>query len=89
MRLFLPDGLVGNDDLGPILLGQLGSDGVQLLGDNIDSLASFTLLNRVIACEIGLDIKSTERGITSRLSPMQRITLRPPSIAAFVLLETN
>lgn len=89
MQLFLPDGLVGNDDLGPILLGQLGSDGVQLLGDNIDSLASFTLLSRVIACEIGLDIKSTGREITSRLSPMQRITLRPPSIAAFVLLETN
>jgi hypothetical protein len=39
-----PDGLVGNDDLGPLLLGQLLGGGVELTGNDLDSLVGLTLL---------------------------------------------
>lgn len=41
----LPDGLVGNDNLSPLLLAQLLSGSVELAGDNLDSLVGITLLN--------------------------------------------
>lgn len=37
-----PDGLVGNDDLAPV--GNLGLEGLELLLDDLDGLASLTLL---------------------------------------------
>lgn len=39
-----PDGLVGDDNLGPLLLGELLGGSVQLAGDNIDGLVGLTLL---------------------------------------------
>ena len=40
----LPDGLVGDDDLVPLLLAELLGNSVQLAGDNLDGLIGFTLL---------------------------------------------
>lgn len=40
----IPDGLVGNDDLSPLLLAQLLSAGIELSGDNVDGLVGFPLL---------------------------------------------
>lgn len=45
-----PDGLVGDNNLGPLLLGELLGGSVQLAGDNIDGLVGLALLlqkNRV------------------------------------------
>lgn len=47
---FIPDGLVSNDDLVPLLFGQLLSGSVELAGDNVDGLAGLTLLH-AIGCE--------------------------------------
>lgn len=44
-----PDGLVGNDDLGPVGRADLGLQGIQLLGDNGDGVAGLTLLQRLAA----------------------------------------
>lgn len=41
----LPDGLVGNDNLSPLLLAQLLSGSVELAGDDLNSLVGLTLLN--------------------------------------------
>lgn len=41
-----PDGLVGNDDLGPVR-ADLGLEGGELLGDDVDGLAGLTLLERL------------------------------------------
>lgn len=40
----LPDGLVGNDNLGPLLLAQHLGGGVELAGDDLESLVGLTLL---------------------------------------------
>ena len=40
----VPDGLIGNDDLGPLLLGELLGGGVELAGYDFDGLVCFTLL---------------------------------------------
>lgn len=42
-----PDGLVGNDNLGPV--GDLGLEGGELLGDNSDGVARLTLLEALTA----------------------------------------
>lgn len=42
--LCLPDGLVGNDNLSPLLLGELGGDGVELVGNDIEGLVGLALL---------------------------------------------
>lgn len=42
-----PDGLVGNDDLGPVAGANFGLEGVQLLGDDSDSRAGLALLERL------------------------------------------
>jgi hypothetical protein len=39
-----PDRLVGNDDLSPLLLGQLLGGGVELTGNDLDGLVGLTLL---------------------------------------------
>jgi hypothetical protein len=39
-----PDGLVGNDNLCPLLLGQLLGGGIELTGDDLDGLVGFALL---------------------------------------------
>lgn len=44
-----PDGLVGNDNLGPVTGANLGLEGVQLLGDDRDGRAGLTLLERLAA----------------------------------------
>lgn len=44
-----PDGLVGNDDLGPVTGANLGLESVQLLGDDRDGGAGLTLLERLAA----------------------------------------
>ena len=44
---YVPDGLVGNDDLGPLLLGELLGGGVELAGYDFDGLVCFTFLRRV------------------------------------------
>lgn len=44
-----PNGLVGNDDLGPVL--DLGSDGLELVDDDVDGLASLALLQALTAAE--------------------------------------
>lgn len=44
-----PDGLVGNDNLGPVTGANLGLEGVQLLGDDRDGGAGLTLLERLAA----------------------------------------
>lgn len=41
-----PDGLVGDDDLGPVR-ADLGLEGGELLGDDVDGLAGLTLLERL------------------------------------------
>lgn len=41
---YVPDGLVGNDDLGPLLLGELLGGSVELAGNDFDGLVGFTLL---------------------------------------------
>jgi hypothetical protein len=43
---FIPDGLVGNDDLVPLLCAQLLGDSVKLAGDNLDGLVGLTLLHK-------------------------------------------
>lgn len=40
----VPDGLVGDDDLSPLLLGELLGGGVELPGDDVDGLVGLTLL---------------------------------------------
>lgn len=40
----LPDRLVGNDNLVPLLLAQLLSGGIELAGHDFDSLVGFALL---------------------------------------------
>lgn len=40
----LPDGLVGDHHLGPLLLGELGGGGVELAGDDLDGLVGFPFL---------------------------------------------
>lgn len=40
----LPDGLVGNDNVGPLLLAQLLGGSIELTGDNINGLVGLTLL---------------------------------------------
>lgn len=40
----LPDGLVGNDNLVPLLLAQLLSGSIELAGDDLDRLVGLTLL---------------------------------------------
>lgn len=42
-----PDGLVGDDDLGPV--GDLSLEGGELLADDLDGLAGLTLLQRLAA----------------------------------------
>lgn len=44
-----PDGLVGDNNLGPIASANLGLEGIQLLSDNRNSGASLTLLERLAA----------------------------------------
>lgn len=39
-----PDGLVGDDNLSPLLLGQLLGGGVELTGDDLDGLVGLALL---------------------------------------------
>lgn len=41
----LPNGLVGNDNLGPLLLAQLLGGSVELAGDDFNGLVGITLLN--------------------------------------------
>ena len=57
---FIPDGLVGNDDLFPLLLAELLGDSVELAGDDLDGLVGLTLLHksRVLA---GCIYKSNSR----------------------------
>lgn len=40
----IPDGLVGNDDLGPLVLAQDLGNGTELPSDDLDGLSGFTLL---------------------------------------------
>lgn len=40
----LPDRLVSNDDLGPLVLSQEFGDGVKLACDDVDGLVGFALL---------------------------------------------
>lgn len=40
----VPDGFVGNHHLGPLLFGELGGRGVELAGDDLDSLVGFAFL---------------------------------------------
>jgi hypothetical protein len=46
MGKFIPDGLVGNDDLVPLLCAQLLGGSVKLAGDNLDGLVALTLLHK-------------------------------------------
>lgn len=39
-----PDGFVGDDNLGPLLLGELLGGGVELTGDDVDGAVGLTLL---------------------------------------------
>lgn len=41
---FIPDGLVGDDNLSPLLLAQLLSGSVELAGNDLDGLVGLTLL---------------------------------------------
>jgi hypothetical protein len=50
MRWIIPDGLVGDDDLVPLLLAQLLGDSVELAGNDLDGLVGLTLLQKV-GCE--------------------------------------
>lgn len=43
---FIPDGLVGNDDLLPLLCAQLLGGSVELAGDDLDGLVGLTLLHK-------------------------------------------
>lgn len=101
----LPDGLVGDNNLSPLLLGELLGNSVELLGDNVDGLVGLTLLggcislgssHRVTASSKrgSREVKKAKSGKvtgphTSRVSPMQKITLRPPSMAALTLRAMN
>lgn len=85
-RGVLPDRLVGNDDLGPFFLAQDLGNGTELSGDDLDGLSAFALLYDISSVLI---VEQCLVGRTSKLSPMQRITLNPPSIAALVLRATN
>jgi hypothetical protein len=46
MGKFIPDRLVGNDNLVPLLCAQLLGDSVKLAGDNLDGLVALTLLHK-------------------------------------------
>lgn len=48
-KLDAPDGLVGNDNLAPVL--DLVRDSLQLLGDNVDGLARLALLQALTAAQ--------------------------------------
>jgi hypothetical protein len=45
----LPDRLIGNHDLGPLVLGQNVGDGVELPCHDVDGLVGFTLLDARIS----------------------------------------
>ena len=45
----LPDGLVGDDNLSPLLLGELLGSSVELPGDNVNGLVALTLLLKYIS----------------------------------------
>lgn len=58
-----PDGLVGDDDLGPFVLGEALSDGIELSGDNFEGLVGFALLFRSKeTVSIGVATQSTRSG---------------------------
>ena len=40
----LPDRLIGDDDLGPLLLGEDLGNSIELSGHNVDSLVGLTFL---------------------------------------------
>lgn len=40
----IPDRLVGNDNLSPLVLGQDASDGVELTGHDVEGLVGLTVL---------------------------------------------
>jgi hypothetical protein len=42
--VFLPDGLVGDDNLSPLLLAQLLGGSVELASDDLNGLVGLTLL---------------------------------------------
>lgn len=44
LLVFLPDGLVGDDNLGPLVLAQDLGGSVELAGDDLDGLVGLTLL---------------------------------------------
>lgn len=44
MWVGLPDGFVGDDDLGPLILGEALGNGIQLPGNNVEGLVGFTFL---------------------------------------------
>lgn len=50
-----PDGLVGNDDLGPVAGANLGLEGIQLLGNDGNSRASFAFLEGLTAAPDNAD----------------------------------
>lgn len=43
---FIPDGLVGDDDLSPLLLVQLLGGSVELAGNDLNGLVGLTLLQK-------------------------------------------
>jgi hypothetical protein len=59
LRFNAPDGLVGNDNLAPVL--DLVRDSLELLGDDLDGLASLTLLQALTAAQN--DAKTVVDGI--------------------------
>ena len=78
-----PDRLVCNHNLAPIR--NLVGNSLQLMCDDADGLVLLALLR----FDQLPSRRHTLLSLTSSVSPQQSITLRPPSIAAFVLLATN
>jgi hypothetical protein len=48
---FIPDGLVGNDNLVPLLSAKFLGGSVKLAGHDLDGLVGLTLLHKKIGCE--------------------------------------
>lgn len=65
----VPDGLVGNDNLSPLLLGELLGSSVELAGHNLKGLVGLTLL-----CCVRLNKNFFPRGVCGGMTYLESLT---------------
>ena len=88
----VPDGFIGNDNLGPVL--DLVGDGLELSGDDLNGLASLALLQALSAAEddakstvnSGLGLAGNERVVLLENNPALRVAQDGPVDATLLEL---